>query len=64
MYLLDTSVVSELRRLDRAAEHVRRWSQRIAGAPLFLSAITIMEIELGILRIEGRDPSRAATLRS
>ncbi len=52
MYLLDTNVVLELRRLDRADENVRRWSQRIAGAELFLSAITIMEIEIGILRIE------------
>lgn len=40
MYLLDTNVVSELHRLDRADEHVRRWSQRIAVAALFLSAIT------------------------
>lgn len=63
MYLLDTNVVSELRRLDRADENVRRWSQRTAGAELFLSAITIMEIEIGILRIERRDPPQAATLR-
>ena len=64
MYLLDTNVISELRRPDRAEENVRRWSRRIAAAELYLSAITVMEIELGILLVERRDPAQAAILRT
>lgn len=64
MYLLDTNVLSELRRPDRADENVRRWSRQIAAAELYLSAITVMEIELGILLVGQRDPAQAALLRA
>jgi predicted nucleic acid-binding protein len=62
MYLLDTNVVSELRK-PHADKHVRGWASAIRPSSLFISAITVMEIETGILRIERRDRLQAAGLR-
>ncbi len=66
MYLLDTNVVSELRKAKtgKADAHVRNWAERVSALSLFLSAITILELETGILLIERRDPSQGAALRS
>ena len=63
MYLLDTNVVSELRRPDRAAAPVRAWAGRTQAALFWLSAITLLELELGILRIERRDAAQGRLLR-
>lgn len=60
-YLLDTNVVSELRR-SRPDPGVARWFDRIGGAELFLSVLTIGEIRQGILRLERRDPAQAGLL--
>jgi toxin FitB len=49
MYLLDTDVLSELRR-RRRNRNVLAWIGDVAEADLFLSAVTIGEIELGITR--------------
>ena len=66
MYLLDTNVVSELRkvRLGKADRHVANWADSIDAADLYLSAITIQEIEIGVLLAERRDPSQGAIFRS
>ncbi|MCC6133934.1 MAG: type II toxin-antitoxin system VapC family toxin [Candidatus Contendobacter sp.] len=66
MYLLDTNVVSELRKAKtgKADPNVRLWAERVSALDLFLSAITILELETGILLIERRDPSQGALLRS
>ena len=66
MYLLDTNVVSELRKATsgKADQNVRAWAENVSVASLFLSAITILELETGILLIERRDPSQGALLRS
>ena len=66
MYVLDTNVVSELRKAKdgRADRHVVAWAVGIAPSALFLSVITIVEIELGVLRIERRDATQGAVLRS
>ena len=64
MYLLDTNVVSALRRLDKAGPQVRDWAASAPLAQLYLSVITILEIEQGILLIERRDLRQAAVLRS
>ena len=66
MYLLDTHVVSELRKAKtgKADPNVRLWAERVSALDLFLSAITILELETGILLIERRDPSQGAALRS
>lgn len=47
MYLLDTNVLSELRRKDRADARVAAWAQSVDHLGFYLSAITILEIEAG-----------------
>lgn len=66
MFVLDTNVVSELRkvRLGKADTNVMAWAQSVDAADLFVSAITIMELELGVLLIERNDASQGALLRS
>ena len=66
MYLLDTNVVSELRkvRLGKADVHVARWADALDAADLYLSVITLQELEIGVLLAEHRDPSRGAVLRA
>lgn len=66
MFVLDTNVVSELRkvRLGKADANVVAWAQSVDAADLFVSAITIMELELGVLSIERKDTAQGAMLRS
>lgn len=66
MFLLDTNVVSELRKVKsgRADKGVVAWASALDAGTLFLSAITIMELEIGILQVERRDASQAALLRA
>jgi len=65
MYVLDTNVVSELRkvRLGKADANVAAWAESVDAASLFVSAITIMELELGVLSVERRDAAQGAVLR-
>ncbi len=66
MAVLDTNVVSELRkvRLGKADANVAAWAQTVDAADLFVSAITIMELELGVLSVERKDATQGAMLRS
>jgi toxin FitB len=64
MFLLDTNVISELRRPNRAHPKVAAWSDGVRQAELFLSVVTILEIELGILMLERRDQAQGAVLRT
>jgi predicted nucleic acid-binding protein len=66
MYLLDTNVVSEIRkvRAGRADPAVAAWADAVDAATLFLSAVTVHEIELGVLLAERRDPRQGASLRA
>jgi hypothetical protein len=64
MYLLDTNIVSELRRPDRADPSVRGWAEGQDAAGYFLSAVTALEIERGVLLTERRDPRQGGQLRS
>jgi predicted nucleic acid-binding protein len=64
MFLLDTNVISELRRPDKADRNVAAWANEIPAASFFLSAILILEIELGALLIARRDPAQGAVLRA
>ena len=61
MYLLDTDVISELRR-RRRNRNVVAWIGNVSAADLFLSVVTIGEIELGIARQRVRNPSFAKDL--
>ncbi len=63
MYLLDTNVVSELRKAGRADSNVVAWASKVATGTLYISAITLLEIELGILLLERRDQPQASILR-
>ena len=66
MYILDTNVVSELRKAGSGRENtdVVRWVRAIADELLYLSAITLYELEIGVLQIERRDPRQGVALRS
>ena len=64
MYVLDTNVVSELRKArGKADKNVMAWAAAMLPSALFLSVITIMELEQGTLLIERRDPAQGAVLR-
>ncbi len=66
MYVLDTNVVSELRKIKagKAEANVVAWTESVDAADLFVSAITIMELELGVLAIERKDATQGALLRT
>lgn len=66
MYVLDTNVVSELRkaRTGKIDANVAAWAESIDASALFVSSITIMELELGILSVERRDATQGSRLRS
>ncbi len=66
MYVLDTNVISELRKAHTRAvdAHVLAWSKRVDPQLLYLSAVTMMELEIGILLMERRNPRQGARLRS
>jgi toxin FitB len=61
MYLLDTNVVSELRK-RRGDPGVKQWAAAQRAADLAISVVTIIEIETGILRKERTDPDQAHIL--
>lgn len=65
MFLLDTNVVSELRKVGdgRADARVVAWISRHDAAGFYISALTLMELEIGILRIERRDGVQGELLR-
>lgn len=65
MYLLDTNVISELRKasVNKADINVVNWANTISVSEMYISVITIMEIELGILLVERKDIKQAKTLQ-
>ena len=66
MFVLDTNVVSELRKAKagKADKNVTAWAASVSPGGLFLSAITILELETGALLVERRDPAQGAILRA
>lgn len=62
MYLLDTNVISELRKPEADASVVE-WAAGRHPGDLYLSAITVFEIDLGVRRVERRDPTQGELLR-
>ena len=66
MFLLDTNVLSELRKAGdgKADAHVTAWLSREDATNFYISAITLMELEIGILRVELRDATQGAMLRT
>lgn len=66
MYVLDGHLVSELRKAGsgKADANLASWADGVDAPDLFVRAITIMEVELGVRSIERRDTSQGALLRS
>ena len=66
MYLLDTNVVSEIRKIasGRADRNVTAWARRVNASQTYLSAITVSELEYGVILTERRDPDAGAILRA
>lgn len=66
MFLLDTNVISELRKAHsgKADKNVVTWARKTHASVLFISIITILELEMGILQKERKDPEQGAVLRS
>jgi toxin FitB len=64
MFLLDTNVVSELRRPHKANRNVVAWASALPSASFFVSAISILEIEIGMLLIARKDTAQGAILRT
>ncbi len=62
MYLLDTNVVSEIRKGDRCDEQVASWYRGTDAATLYLSVMVTGEIRRGIERASVRDPRQAEHL--
>ncbi len=60
--LLDTNVLSELRKEQRCDAGVRQWFEEIAEEELFISVLVLGEIRQGIERIRLRDPAQARAL--
>ncbi len=66
MFVLDTNVVSELRkvRFGKADASVATWAESVDAASLYISAVTVLEIETGVLQMERRDSQQGALLRA
>jgi len=64
MFLLDTNVVSALRRPDHVPPGLAAWAASVSVSDLYLSAMTLYELELGVQRVERRDKPQGELLRS
>ena len=63
MYVLDTNVISELRKARKTHPNVRKWAEGLPAASLYISVISLLELEIGILLIDRRDKEQGAILR-
>lgn len=66
MYLLDTNIISELRKAPsgKANENVINWASSVSSTSLYLSVITILELQTGILLKKRKDPTQASILQN
>jgi predicted nucleic acid-binding protein len=62
MFLLDTDVLSASRRPHRAGPELAAWVAETDPSDMFLSAISILEVRIGALRIGRRDRAQGAML--
>lgn len=65
MFLLDTNVVSELRKVStgRAEPALRAWAEKLTPHQVYVSAVTVLELELGVQLAERTDPAQGQILR-
>jgi predicted nucleic acid-binding protein len=66
MFVLDTNVISELRKAshNKADANVLEWADRADASALYISAITVLELDTGVLLMERRDAKQGAALRA
>lgn len=65
MYLLDTNVISELRKSkEKINKKVAKWARNTSVSSLFISSIVVLELETGILSVARRDSQQGAILRT
>lgn len=64
MFLLDTNVLSELRRPERAHQAVAQWAGSIPVTEFFVSAISVLEVERGALRMARKDAAQGKVLKA
>lgn len=66
MHLLDTNVISEMRKIQRgqADAGLCDWLARTDANTMYTSTVTVMELERGVLRMERKDPVQGAHLRA
>lgn len=66
MFLLDTNVVSELRKIraGKADARVAAWAKTVDASELYLSVITLQELDIGVLLLERRDEAQGSMLRA
>lgn len=66
MFLLDTNVISELRKAKsgKADKNLVTWANGVSTSSLYISVISILELETGVLLLERRDPTQGALLRT
>ena len=65
MFLLDTNVISELRQgKPQQSAAVRSWAEEQPVQRLYMSSITVLELEMGVLRMQRKDRSRGNVLRA
>jgi hypothetical protein len=58
MYILDTNVISELRKARKTHPNVKKWAERLPSASLYISVISVLELEIGILLLSRSDKHR------
>jgi predicted nucleic acid-binding protein len=65
MFLLETNVISELRKVRSGRAHpaIAAWVRTVPGSSLFFSAIVVQELETGVLLLERKDPAQGAVMR-
>lgn len=66
MFILDTNVVSELRKVKsgKADANVTAWTTKVDASDIFISVITVLELEMGVLQVEQRDALQGTMLRT
>ena len=64
MFLLDTNVISALRQRKKAPKSLLTWADRTSSDEMFMSAITLLELEIGTLSMERKDRAQGRVLRS
>ncbi len=64
MYILDTNVISELRKARKTHPNVRKWAEPLPSVSLYISVISVLELEIGILLLGRRDKEQGAILRA